>query len=121
VLGLVVFLVGTLDLGFDLDGKARRHSMLRRRAFELLAEAERAKPNMHELKVKRALAYADEPPCLHAVNALAFNAALAASGRPMGQSFKVGWWPARLRHLFAYTPAKFRTLDEIAAEEAVAT
>jgi hypothetical protein len=120
-IGLVVFLVGTLDLVFDIDGKARRHSILRRRAFELLADAEKASPDLHDLKARRAVGYADEPPCLYAANALAFNAALAAYGRPSGQSFKVGWLPARLRHIIAFTPATFRTLDERAAAKAGAS
>ena len=76
-------LAGLIDLLWNVDGMARLHSGLRRRCFDLLARLE-AKEPLDRLQAEYIRIIADEPPAMHAVNALAFNAAVDAMGRPKG-------------------------------------
>jgi hypothetical protein len=81
-------LAGLIDLVWDVDGRARLHASLRRKCFDLLARL-RAGESEDNIDAELIRTYADEPPTKHAVNALAFNAAVDAMGRPGWQKYRV--------------------------------
>lgn len=115
VAGTAVTIIATLDLAFDLDGHARLHAALKHRVYALLAQSEDSRIPVHKLREQAALIYADEPPCMHAANAVAYNSAMEAFGRPKEYLFVVSAWQRFWRNLRAYTPADFRTVEEIEA------
>lgn len=69
-----VFLAA-LDLTFDLSNRARVHSMMKRRYFELLADLDEDKKAMHEMRGCMNRFSADEEPAYHALLSLSWNAA----------------------------------------------
>jgi hypothetical protein len=110
----LVTIAGVTDLVFDVSGKARLHAALRRRVYDLLAQSEDASRDLAALKEQAVRIYADELPCMHAVNALAYNAAMQAFGRPEKYQFPVSVWHRALRHWWPFTVDDFRTYDELA-------
>ena len=82
----------------DVDGRARLHSDLRRRSYDLLARLE-AGEDIQQIEVEFIRLVAAEPPPMHAVNALAFNAAVDALARPPGQKYVLTWWQRSLEAL----------------------
>jgi hypothetical protein len=112
----IITLTGLVDLVFDVSGKARLHASLRRRIYDVLAQAEDESRTVAQLKEQAVRIYADEPPCMHAVNALAYNAAMLAYGRPQDRLFKMEPWHRFLRHWFSFASVKFKTFREIEAE-----
>jgi hypothetical protein len=107
----IAVLAGLIDLLWDVDGNARRHSNLRRRCFDLLARLE-ANENLDGIKAEFVRIVADEPPAMHAVNALAFNAAVDAMGRPPGQKYKLDWSQTFFRHWIRYQPNQFSAVEK---------
>jgi hypothetical protein len=102
-------LAGLIDLLWDVDGMARLHSTLRRRCFDLLARLE-ANENLDGIRAEFVRVIADEPPAMHAVNALAFNAAVDALGRPKDQKYKLLPYQMLFRHWIRFQPNDFPTL-----------
>jgi len=51
---------------------------------------------------------------MHAVNALAYNAAMQAFGRPEKYTFPVAFWQRAVRHWWPFTADDFKTYEEIA-------
>lgn len=102
-------LAGLIDLLWNVDGMARLHSSLRRRCYDLLARLE-AKESLDGLNAEFLRIIADEPPAMHAVNALAFNAASDAMGRPKARKYKLGFWAMLLRHWWRFRPNEFPEL-----------
>ena len=82
VFAALMTIAGVVDLVFDVSGKARLHAALRRRVYDVLAQTEDPTRGLPGLKEQAVRIYADEPPCMHAVNALAYNAAMQAFDRP---------------------------------------
>src|ERR1019366_2552960 len=62
----LITLAGLLDLVFDISGKARLHASLRRRVYDILAQAEDPTRTIESLREQTVRVYADEPPCMHA-------------------------------------------------------
>ncbi len=114
IFAALVTIAGVIDLVFDVSGKARLHSALRRRIYDVLAQAEDPSRDLAALKEQAARVYADEPPCMHAVHALAYNAAMQAFGRPEKFQFPISNWHRALRHWWPFTAGDFKTYDEIA-------
>jgi hypothetical protein len=78
--------IGALQLVFDFAGRARLHETLQRRYFELIAEIDgRLEPSEADVSKWRSdlnLIYADEPPPMRALDAIAFNKACDSLGCP---------------------------------------
>lgn len=106
----VAVLAGLVDLLWNVDGMARLHSSLRRRCYDLLARLE-ANERLESIRAEFVRIIADEPPAMHAVNALAFNAAVDAMGRPKGQKYKLAFWQTWLRHWWRFQPNGFDSLE----------
>ena len=68
-------LINAAALVFDYAGGARDHRELKRRYYELLADAEAAEPDTAAIRRRMTLIYADEPPFHRALNAVAHNQA----------------------------------------------
>lgn len=100
-----ITLIGLLDLVFDLSGKARLHATLRKQIYAILADV--GHDDLKDLERRLTLVYAEEPPCMHAVNALAYNQAMRSYGRPDEFQLVIGWRETMLRHLWPFTPASF--------------
>jgi hypothetical protein len=117
IAGVGVTLAGTLDLAFNVDGSARLHAALKHRVYALLAQAEDDEIPVEKLREQAALVYADEPPCMHAVNAVAYNGAMLAAGRPEKYLFKIDGWHRFWRNVFAFASTEFKTYEEIELEK----
>lgn len=82
--GLATAIVGALQLVIDFGGKARDHRELHQRYTRLLAEIEkRENVDLEQCAAWRSEVInisADEPPILHAIDAKAYNDALARVG-----------------------------------------
>lgn len=100
-------LAAVTDIVWDVSGKARLHANLKRAAIDIMADAEEVDADVRKLRVRVARSAADEPPMMHAVNAMAYNKAAASMGRPKECRIDVGEWPKWLRHWWAYTEADF--------------
>ena len=114
IFAALVTIAGAVDLVFDVSGKARLHAALRRRVYDILAQAEDPTRSIASLREQAVRVYADEPPTMHAVNALAYNAAMLAFDRPEKYLFPISLWHRALRHWWPFTADDFKTYDEIA-------
>jgi hypothetical protein len=112
---IVVTIAGLLDLVFDISGKARLHASLRQRFYDLLARAEDANVDLIKLRQEMISTYADEPPCMHAANAIAYNGAMTAFGRPKQYHLHVALWQRLLRDIWPFSEEDFKTIEERAA------
>jgi hypothetical protein len=115
VAGAAVTLLGTLDLALNIDGSARLHAALKQRVYALLAQAEDDSVSLGSLREQAALIYADEPPCMHAVNAVAYNGAMQAFDRPARYLLQVHWWQRVLRNVFAFGSTEFKERGDVSA------
>ncbi len=107
----IAVLAGLIDVLWNIDGLARLHSDLRRRSYDLLARLEAGEP-IERIGVDFIRLVAAEPPPMHAVNALAFNAAVDALGRPPGQKYVLKTWQRWLRHWYPFRPNQFPTEED---------
>jgi hypothetical protein len=109
----IVTIAGLIDLVFDVSGKARLHASLRRRIYDILSDSQDDHSDLTKLHRRAIDVYADEPPCMHAVNALAHNAAMAAFERPPKLQFKITLWQRLLRNMWPYPSVVFKTFEEL--------
>jgi hypothetical protein len=117
-LAAAITLAGLIDLVFDVSGKARLHASLRRRIYDVLAQTEDSARSIESLREQAVRVYADEPPCMHAVNAIAYNAAMQSFDRPRQHLFKVPMWYRLLRHWHSFATTQFKTYSEIETAKA---
>jgi hypothetical protein len=111
----LITLAGLLDLVFDVSGKARLHASLRRRVYDVLAQTEDPSRNVESLREQAVRVYADEPPCMHAANIIAFNGAMESLHRPRRYLYKINWYHRLLRHVWPFASTRFKTFAEIEA------
>lgn len=116
VLEMGVLLFATIQLVFDFGSKARDHDYLQRRYYEMLGQMERDDPDDSAATLRTRSAElltiaADEPMPMRALDALAYNKALAAveSDPEVVVAYRqhVTWWQKRCRHVFAFHSAAF--------------
>jgi hypothetical protein len=113
----VITLAGLLDLVFDISGKARLHASLRRRVYDVLAQTEDPKRSIEGLREQAVRIYADEPPCMHAANFIAFNGAMDVLHRPHAFKYKIEWYHRLLRHVWPFASTQFKTYGDLAKGE----
>jgi hypothetical protein len=111
---LIAVLAGLVDVVWNVDGLAREHSALRRRCYDLVARMQAGEPT-NSLQAAFTRIVADEPPAMHAVNALAFNAAVDALGRPADQKYVLKPWQIWFRHWWRFRPNEFPTVGDVGA------
>jgi hypothetical protein len=115
----IITLAGLLDLVFDVSGKARLHASLRRRIYDVLAQAEDPTRSIESLREQAVRVYADEPPCMHAANIIAFNGAMEFLHRPRALRYKIEWYHRLFRHVWPFASTEFKTYGEIAKPDSV--
>jgi|ERR1044072_7297711 hypothetical protein len=113
-LGVVFF--ATVQLVFDLGGRARDHQFLQRRYYDLLSEMENENLDdddaMRKWSAKLITISADEPMPMRALDAIAYNKALGATFGDDPEILRrhrqqVSFLQRRLRHLFGFHSASF--------------
>jgi len=109
----LISIAAIVDLVFDVSGKARLHAGLRRRYNYVLAQSYNPSRDLASLEEQAVSIYGEEPPCMHAVNALAYNAAMRAFDRPEKKLLQITNMQRLLRHLWAYTAEDFKTGEEV--------
>lgn len=114
VFACIITLAGLVDLVFDVSGKARLHASLRRRFYDLLAQSQGEHVDLRILRQQQIGVFADEPTCMHAVNAVAYNGAMSALDRPRGSHLKITSIQRMLRHWIPFASTTFPRLDESA-------
>jgi hypothetical protein len=75
LLGAGAAILGALDLAFDLSNRARAHSLMKRRYFELLADVAEGRKPVTEAQACLNRYSADEEPAYHALLLASWNAA----------------------------------------------
>ncbi|MDB5596245.1 MAG: hypothetical protein JWM36_3206 [Hyphomicrobiales bacterium] len=105
LLSLLSTLAGTVDIVWDVSGKARLHSSLKRQAYDLLADCEDADCDARQMRQRIVRTLVDEPPILHAANALAFNG--AAQNMDYRRRSRITPSQRFWRHWRAYDPTDF--------------
>jgi len=103
--------IGSVQLVFDIPGGMRLYAYHRRLATDVAAKAIADGADLCALQRELMVASAEMPPTFHAVEALAYNAAQCALGRPRETLLEVPWWKRRLRHLLRFAP-NFVTAEE---------
>lgn len=116
ILGMTTALVGSIQLVFDLGGRARTHEILQKRYFGLLAQLEEnPEPNMQEIaKLNGELVriYGDEPPVAQIDEALAYNEAADALGADPSERMVVPNWMRFVAKIFPLLRFNLRTISE---------
>lgn len=101
-----VSVVGALQLVLGLSRREHLHADLRRRFIALYAELTDA--TCADIQRRMLAMLPEEPPTYHAVDALAYNDAMAAFDRPERHHKVVPWSARLLRHLRHYRPTSFK-------------
>jgi hypothetical protein len=107
----ITAIAGLANLVFDIDGSARVHSSLRQRLYNILADTE-VSSDLAQLERQLILVYADEPPVMYAVNAVAYNNAMLSYGRPTKELIQIGFLAKLFRHWIWFSANSFRTYSE---------
>jgi hypothetical protein len=115
--GPIGAVIGLIDLVFDPTGKARLHDRLRRESILLLADVQDCRIAVEKLDGALTRLYADDPPTMHAVNALAYNRAMEAHGRDRDDLLKVGFWARAFRHLRSFDVDSFQSFRDNRSRE----
>lgn len=104
--GLAIAVLSGAALVWDMSGRMQTHAVLKRRFFWLMADLEKGRA-LREIVAEATMIYADEPPAMCAVNAVAHN---RAGQNIYGNDFDrvvLRWYQRRFRHWVA-----FRSLEE---------
>ncbi|MER9638348.1 hypothetical protein [Mesorhizobium sp. M0228] len=116
LLAFVATMAGLFQLVFDFGGKARTHEFLQRRFYELTADiAEAEKPTTAKVRDWEATLnrlYAEEPPPMRAMDAIAYNAAAESLGSDKSKRIDVTWWQSLNRHWYAFNGASFDYISD---------
>lgn len=118
LIGFFVAAVGALQLVYDWSSKARTHEFLQRRFYEVLAKIEEAdsgvisKGELQRFNAELIRIYADEPPTLRALDAVAYNEALDSLGGAKGDRLVLSAWQSLWKHCYAFAETHFETLNE---------
>lgn len=117
LLAFVATMAGLFQLVFDFGGKARTHEFLQRRFYELTAEiAQAEKPTPSKIRdweaaLKRL--YAEEPPPMRAMDAIAYNAAAESLGSDKAKRIYVTPWQSFNRYWWEFNGADFPYVSDV--------
>jgi hypothetical protein len=102
--------IGALQLVFDFNGRARTHEILQRKYYDLVAEIDGIQSPSDEQIVKWQAAlnriYADEPPPMRALDAIAYNAACRNMGYDSNPKH-VNLWQVALSQVYSFPNTNF--------------
>tara|TARA_R110002124_G_scaffold284368_1_gene461527 strand:+ start:42377 stop:42895 length:519 start_codon:yes stop_codon:yes gene_type:complete len=111
-LGLLVAVVGALQLVFDFSGRASKHEVLQRRFYDLLGRISESTEiddtGRGQLNGELMRIYGDEPPTMRALDAVAHNEARDALFGDEHPRLKIHWWANFTRHFLAHNGTEFK-------------
>jgi hypothetical protein len=111
VYAFVAAMAGLLQLVFDFGGAARTHEFLQRRFYELSAEiTEKKEPTDDDLARWEATLnhlYAEEPPPMRAVDAIAYNAAIDSVDPKKEGRIRLRWWQVAFAQVWSFSDTAF--------------
>ncbi|KQP82883.1 hypothetical protein ASF57_12165 [Methylobacterium sp. Leaf117] len=96
---------------FALSRREALHADLRRRFLALLADLE--DDNVKNTARRMRALFGDEPPTFHAVDKLAYNAAMTALDRPAAYQIVVTPWQRLLRNWRRYEGVPFPRREDV--------
>jgi hypothetical protein len=104
-------IIGATQLVFDFGGRARLHEKLQAQYFQLIATIDGAvdptDADTAKWEAQLSLIYADEPPPMRALDAVAYNKACDSLGYSGSAHAPVKWWQALLRHIYSFPNTQF--------------
>lgn len=104
---LAPVLCGALDLVFDLSGRARSHSFMKRRYFELLAEFAEGRKSVLQANACATRFNAEEEPAFQALLKLCWNATEEAERGERANCYKISWFQNLTKNLLSHEAASF--------------
>ncbi|OLP56646.1 hypothetical protein BJF92_11180 [Rhizobium rhizosphaerae] len=121
--GFATALIGGLQLVFDFAGKARDHQALQRDYYHLLADIEECTDATDAVRAawqgRISRIAADEPPMLRALDAKAYNDALAGMvGFPQDQRLIIPAWHRIFGQFWAFEGHNYRMVCEVPGKSA---
>jgi hypothetical protein len=113
VMGAGALICGTLDLVFDLSNRARAHSLMKRRYFELLANLVEGQVDLTHAMACLNRFSADEEPAYHALIAGSWNAAQEMVYGDRAMKYDVPAWQMFLKNVFRFESFKYGIVKAI--------
>lgn len=111
ILAAVAALAGLMQLVGDFGSRARTHEFLQRRFYEIVAEIAEAKnPGASKFDGWEAALnrlYAEEPPPMRALDAVAYNAAVDATDIMKKGRISLRWWHVAFKQFFSFGQTAF--------------
>jgi hypothetical protein len=108
--------IGALQLVFDFNGRARTHEILQRKYYDLVAEIDGImNPNDEQIVRWQAALnriYADEPPPMRALDAIAYNAACRNMGKDTSPKH-VNFFQLALSQIYSFPNTDFNASASI--------
>jgi hypothetical protein len=107
LLGACAAIFGALDLTFDLSNRARAHSLMKRRYFELLADLAEGKKTESEAQACCNRYSADEEPAYIALLMRSWNAAQEMLYGDDAQEFDIPAWDRFWQNVWRFSGKKY--------------
>ncbi len=104
-------LLGALDITFDLSNRARVHSMMRRRYFDLLADVREGKKTPTEARVCLERYSGDEEPPYRVLLLACWNLAQTGVYGSNASSFEITKWGLATKNFFRRPGAIYRVKE----------
>lgn len=111
VIGITIAALGALDLTFDLSNRARTHSLMKRKYFELLADVQDALKSKSVAEACLNRFSADEEPAYHALVKLSWNAAQEMVYGERGEAYKVPAVHRFLKNICRFASSNYSLKD----------
>ena len=111
VLGIAITTVAALQLVFRFSNRANDHAMLQKQYYNLVADilsvTEPTCENVAEWRGELHKNYGAEPPTMYALNAVAYNQAVAHFGHKDTSELKVNRWQNFTKNIFSHQGTTF--------------
>jgi hypothetical protein len=111
LMAAIAAIIGALQLVFDFGGRARLHEKLQSQYFQLISTIDGtinpAEVDLAKWESALSLIYADEPPPMRALDAVAYNKACDSLGFGTQARLKIKWWQSLLRQVYSFPNARF--------------
>lgn len=107
VFAAAVAVLAAIDLVCDLSNRARQHSLMKRRYFELLADFRDGKRNERECRACMDRYSADEEPVYQALLDESWNAAQVAIFGKDAKEVLIPWWHRLLKNVWRFAGSRY--------------
>ncbi|RWO89566.1 MAG: hypothetical protein EOQ96_05240 [Mesorhizobium sp.] len=109
VLGTVAAILGAADLAFDLSNRARTHSLMKRRYFELLSDLRDGQKTLAQVEACTHRYSADEEPAYYALLMGSWNAAQQMVYGKEAELLRIPWTHRWLQNFWRYEGTEYQT------------